>query len=74
MHKSYWVLVRTYDRRGYNRCVHRITKRQLPISCPAMVGLSGAGWVGTLPNQPLGGHLRRFPKNVHQAVKGITNV
>ena len=28
-HEHYFVLVRAYDRNGYNRRVHRITKRQL---------------------------------------------
>ncbi len=28
-HRYYFELIRAYDRRGYNRKVHRITKRQL---------------------------------------------
>lgn len=38
-HRSYWDLVREYDRHGYNRKVHRITKRQLNRAANAMADL-----------------------------------
>ncbi len=38
-HKLYGELVRTYDRQGYNRRVHRITKRQLNRAANALVAL-----------------------------------
>ena len=38
-HRSYWELVREYDRHGYNRTVHRITKRQLNRASNAMADL-----------------------------------
>ena len=38
-HESYTELVRTYDRDGYNRQVHRITKRQLKRAANALADL-----------------------------------
>ena len=38
-HKSYFELVRAYDAHGYNRRVHRITKRQLNRAANAMADL-----------------------------------
>lgn len=38
-HKSYWSLVNTYDANGYNRKVHRITKRQLKRAANALADL-----------------------------------
>ena len=38
-HKSYWSLVDTYDAKGYNRKVHRITKRQLKRAANALADL-----------------------------------
>lgn len=38
-HRSYFDLVRAYDRRGYNQTVHRITKRQLNRGANAVADL-----------------------------------
>lgn len=38
-HRHYDDLVRAYDRYGYNRKVHRITKRQLKDAANAMADL-----------------------------------
>lgn len=38
-HRSYFELVRAYDRHSYNRTVHRITKRQLNRGANAMADL-----------------------------------
>ena len=38
-HRSYFELLREYDRAGYNRPVHRITKRQLDRASDAMADL-----------------------------------
>jgi hypothetical protein len=38
-HKSYWALVNAYDAHGYNREVHRITKRQLNRAANALADL-----------------------------------
>jgi hypothetical protein len=38
-HKFYRELVRAYDRHGYNRKVHRITKRQLKRAANALADL-----------------------------------
>ncbi len=38
-HKFYRELVRAYDRHGYNRKVHRITKRQLKRAANAIADL-----------------------------------
>ena len=38
-HESYFELVRAYDRNGYNRKVHRITKRQLDRAANALADL-----------------------------------
>jgi hypothetical protein len=38
-HKFYRELVRAYDRHGYNRRVHRITKRQLKRAANALADL-----------------------------------
>lgn len=38
-HRSYFDLVREYDRHGYNQTVHRITKRQLNRAANAMTDL-----------------------------------
>jgi hypothetical protein len=39
VHNFYCELVRAYDRHGYNRKVHRITKRQLKRAANAMADL-----------------------------------
>lgn len=38
-HRSYWDLVNAYDDHGYNRKVHRITKRQLKRAANALADL-----------------------------------
>ncbi len=38
-HRSYWDLVNAYDAHGYNRKVHRITKRQLKRGANALADL-----------------------------------
>lgn len=38
-HRSYWDLVNAYDANGYNRKVHRITKRQLKRAANALADL-----------------------------------
>jgi hypothetical protein len=38
-HRSYWDLVHAYDAHGYNRKVHRITKRQLKRAANALADL-----------------------------------
>lgn len=38
-HRFYYELVRKYDRRGYSRGVHRITKRQLNRGANALADL-----------------------------------
>jgi hypothetical protein len=38
-HRSYWDLVNAYDAHGYNRKVHRITKRQLKRAANALADL-----------------------------------
>ncbi len=38
-HRSYWDLVNAYDADGYNRRVHRITKRQLRRAANALTDL-----------------------------------
>lgn len=38
-HKAYWRLVNAYDANGYNKRVHRITKRQLARAANAVADL-----------------------------------